>query len=826
MGRFFWRLGLLGMACLLVAVAVPAEASDCGNDTVDSGEECDGGTCCSASCTFKPVGEVCRAATDECDAIERCTGTATCASDQPKAQGAECRMSADGCDAAEVCNGTDFSCPSDQWHPEGFVCRPAAQPDSDEPTPAQTCDVAEVCPAGAGPGNGCPADSFVAAGEVCRAAIDATTSTIVSIVDVKFATRSSAVIADRFCVGENSACAMDSECDSEERDSCRLLADGGAACVGEGYGEYCSTDADCFRDPDPNPEASDDGDLCRSLHPSEVPISALKLDGFSIAPLSVAISNSTSWDQLVTALDSEPGVSAAFVPRESGVSANECVADPNCEAVVEIRSDTVGNAGSLEMVSDPTVLGFQTSEGFGPVCDIAEVCSGADALCPVDSVQDASTVCRAPGDSEGVDASCDVPEHCPGLAGRFCPHQDDFKAENVSCGDTSDTFCTDPDKCNSEGSCRPNHESAGTVCRVAIEGGCDQTEFCDADGACPADDNSGNVGRVCRSSRGDCDIEEACNGLKTCPPDAVEPATTICRLALNDDCDREEACGGDLGDFECPEDELEEDGTVCDDALNCTEDDRCLAGLCEGVAIDCGDGELQYFCSVGAGETIVEECDDGNILSGDGCSEFCRIEQGFVCPESPATTCKQSAIPGRSHLKIRDIERVNGLSLTWVWRNGVATDASEFGDPTALGGMDYTLCLYDQGGLLARAVAPAGGDCGIKNKRDCWRTAGSKSFKYLDSRASIEPSGVKRIELKAGRTGRARLSFRAVGGMFPFPSNGGFRDLANLTEVTGPVTVQLHGSISLGSSEVCFESTFHEPFDKDEEQKLFDKEDG
>lgn len=26
-----------------------------------------------------------------------------------------------------------------------------------------------------------------------------------------------------------------------------------------------------------------------------------------------------------------------------------------------------------------------------------------------------------------------------------------------------------------------------------------------------------------------------------------------------------------------------------------------------------------------------EECDDGNILGGDGCSEFCIVENSFIC---------------------------------------------------------------------------------------------------------------------------------------------------------------------------------------------------
>ena len=36
----------------------------------------------------------------------------------------------------------------------------------------------------------------------------------------------------------------------------------------------------------------------------------------------------------------------------------------------------------------------------------------------------------------------------------------------------------------------------------------------------------------------------------------------------------------------------------------------------------------------GAGGT--EPCDDGNLYNGDGCNEFCEIEQGYVCEPGSA----------------------------------------------------------------------------------------------------------------------------------------------------------------------------------------------
>ena len=61
------------------------------------------------------------------------------------------------------------------------------------------------------------------------------------------------------------------------------------------------------------------------------------------------------------------------------------------------------------------------------------------------------------------------------------------------------------------------------------------------------------------------------------------------------------------------------EGGACGDA--CSEEVRC------------GDGVLQ---------TPGEECDDGNATSGDGCSDTCAVEPGYVCPV-PDAMCRAAA---------------------------------------------------------------------------------------------------------------------------------------------------------------------------------------
>ena len=88
----------------------------------------------------------------------------------------------------------------------------------------------------------------------------------------------------------------------------------------------------------------------------------------------------------------------------------------------------------------------------------------------------------------------------------------------------------------------------------------------------------------------------------------------------DDGCD----CGCGVLDTDCADSSL-----LSCDTLNCpTGETPLLENNATCTAPVCGDG-------TNAGTILqsdVEECDDGNTMSGDGCSANCTVEEGYACP--------------------------------------------------------------------------------------------------------------------------------------------------------------------------------------------------
>jgi fibro-slime domain-containing protein len=149
----------------------------------------------------------------------------------------------------------------------------------------------------------------------------------------------------------------------------------------------------------------------------------------------------------------------------------------------------------------------------------------------------------------------------------------------------------------------------GAVCG---DGVVEPPETCDDGNSVPGDGCSG----VCQVEPGyACPTpDKPCTKVWVCGNGVVDPGET---------CDDGNATSGDGCSSTCQT----EPGWQCPDTPS--DAGAPTGGKC--IQIKCGDGIVETG----------EECDDGNAVSGDGCSATCQIETGWTCP-TPDMSCVAS----------------------------------------------------------------------------------------------------------------------------------------------------------------------------------------
>jgi cysteine-rich repeat protein len=254
-----------------------------------------------------------------------------------------------------------------------------------------------------------------------------------------------------------------------------------------------------------------------------------------------------------------------------------------------------------------------------------------------------------------------------------------------------------------------------------------------------------------------------------------------------------------------------------DEASRCGNGVVELPEQCDDGNVVSGDGCDANCTPTGCGNRIVtagEQCDDGNLVSGDCCSPICQLEppgapcdDGDACTQAdactagvcagldePATGCR-SAASGTLSLRGGALVEPSKRLLTWRWSNGAGSSLADFGDPVATTGA-YTLCLYDAttGGSrrVLRATVPGGGSCAGK---PCWKARGVSGFTYRDR--ELARDGVASMTFKVSGGGQASIALKAKGPLLETPA----LPLAQSPDVT----IQLRGG------DACWETVFPAP---------------
>jgi cysteine-rich repeat protein len=259
-----------------------------------------------------------------------------------------------------------------------------------------------------------------------------------------------------------------------------------------------------------------------------------------------------------------------------------------------------------------------------------------------------------------------------------------------------------------------------------------------------------------------CDDGNQLNGdccSATC--DAAAPEGTICGFA--GPCGAQECNASGTCQF------VTFEGT-CDDSNDCTTNDTCTDGFCQGQPV--ADGTT---CDDFNQCTTSDVCTDG-FCSGQpvecGPCQECDFFEGCIA-EEPAFFCS-SVPPGRSTLRVRDDPTDKKDVVSWRLQPDAGISIGDFGDPRSF--TSYQLCVFDNvfgsnpflfGDLLAGVKVPAGGTCGSK---PCW-TPKRNGYSYTDKSGASD--GVRSLDLEAGDSKSAALSIFAKGpsvGIAPLPA--------------------------------------------------------
>jgi len=298
-------------------------------------------------------------------------------------------------------------------------------------------------------------------------------------------------------------------------------------------------------------------------------------------------------------------------PRDGGRDARVPVRDADPTVDEDAGSVDCGDL-DCEALSDECNLGVCDTDGVlcvlqpradGTACgsDTLDQCTAADT-CQAGACVANDKPAGEPCGDQGV--ACHVDDACDGQGA--CT-DNGLLAVGSACNDTSDDDCSDPDTCDADGICQPNHASVDTPCTdlgQPLDALCNNDDLCDGQGQC-IDQGVWLAG--------DCPMGEVAEGC-VCGSTATSqchPRADVCVAGI---CNPGNAPNGeDCGD---PGD------TACDDP------DSCLNGSCvqnaEPSGTDCDDDDLP--------NTV---CDRPDTCDGFGTCDPNHADPLTVCDEQP-----------------------------------------------------------------------------------------------------------------------------------------------------------------------------------------------
>ncbi len=323
---------------------------------------------------------------------------------------------------------------------------------------------------------------------------------------------------------------------------------------------------------------------------------------------------------------------------------NVCT-DDACDQIlgcVHVANQADCDDGNECTQGDQCANGWCTPSGLAQ-CDDNNACTD-DSCHPVDGcVFQLNTKPCDDGDVCTLNDACSLGSCKPGVS-LFCndfnPCTEDSCDPGVGC-----EFTPFPGECTDGNECTAGDHCSGGICLT------DGILDCDDDNPCTFDWCDAVLGCLHEAAEGECSDGDPCTTGDACLDGQCKPGPQL-------DCDDNNECTVDLCDEVelCVHQPLE---AGCDDGNLCTVTDACVDGECVGTdPLVCSDGDactsdlcdpsqgciftpISPCCGNGV-EEGGEDCDDGNLVNGDGCSGLCQFEGG-TCSNGSQTDCN---VPG------------------------------------------------------------------------------------------------------------------------------------------------------------------------------------
>ena len=159
------------------------------------------------------------------------------------------------------------------------------------------------------------------------------------------------------------------------------------------------------------------------------------------------------------------------------------------------------------------------------------------------------------------------------------------------------------------------------------------------------------------------------------------------------------------------------------------------------------------------------------------------LDCSSLCGNGPRSTCKSAAAASLQIANSASDDKKDKIG--WKWGKGADTSPQELGEP--LTDTAYALCVYANDGatLLLDAYVPY--------SPTKWKPAGTNGYKYTDKSGAA--GGLDKITLKAGSSGKAKMSVRGKG--------------ANLHDIAlGALGVPVVATLTNSASSACYEARF------------------